>query len=54
MAGFWVRPLRGTMPIVCHAQILARIADGVDLPVLPVAGSLDRLAASLARQGGMP
>lgn len=52
LACWCVDDLDGKAPIVCHAQILARVADGADLPVLPVAGSLDRLAASLARQGG--
>jgi hypothetical protein len=30
-----VNDLRGTAPIVCHAQILARVADGKKLPILP-------------------
>ena len=30
-----VNDLRGKAPIVCHAQILARVADGKKLPILP-------------------
>ena len=28
--------LTGKGEIVCHAQILARVADGADLPIIPV------------------
>ncbi len=37
---FCTTDLTGRGEIVCHAQILARVADGAELPVMPKGGGL--------------
>ncbi len=52
LACWCVNDLNGRGDIICHAQILARVADGAELPVIPArSGDLSRLASALKKMG---